>query len=384
MKEVAAALNTVQASALDLAVEQAVLRRNIADSFVNLGRRNQNLLNRQLELITDLERDEADPEELDSLFKLDHLATRMRRNAESLLVLAGVEAPRQWSASVRVADVVRSALGEVEEYQRVTVRQLEPALVAGSVATDVAHMLAELIENALIFSPPEEIVEVRGRTSATGYTLAISDNGLGMADEDLSRANRRLRAEESFTVAPSRYLGHYVAGHLAERHGVDLSLVDHPAGGLTARIDLPASVLGDSAEPEPAPEETPEEGGAPVVEGVSTAEASPERTVGGLPRQPAQSGDATSGQKSTAEVLAGAPTGPEVTAGGLVRRVPGAQRPDTSLPVSPIATEPRSEPADEETRSSPDEVYSFLSSFHEGVRRGQAEAHSGQDEEEDG
>ena len=349
VKEVAAALNTVQASALDLAEEQAVLRRNIADSFVNLGRRNQNLLNRQLELITDLERDEADPEELDSLFKLDHLATRMRRNAESLLVLAGVEAPRQWSAPVGVADVVRSALGEVGDYQRVSVRQLEPALVAGSVATDVAHVLAELIENALTFSPPDESVEIRGRASAVGYTLAIADNGLGMSDDDLARANRRLRAEESFTVAPSRYLGHYVAGHLAERHGVRVELVDHPPGGLTARVDLPASVLGDAA-PEPQAEsQAGGDGEAAVVEAASPQVGgadSSERITSGLPRrQPSNVGDATNGQESTPGVLTGAAAGSGVTASGLVRRVPGAQRPDTSVSGSPVATEPQGEPA---------------------------------------
>jgi hypothetical protein len=151
---VAAALSKVQSSAVDLAVEQAVLRRNISDSYINLGRRNQNLLSRQLDFITDLERNEADPDTLEGLFKLDHLATRMRRNAESLLVLAGIEPPRQWSAPVKVADVVRAALGEVEDYQRVVVRNLEPAALTGAVAADVAHVLAELIENGLSFSPP--------------------------------------------------------------------------------------------------------------------------------------------------------------------------------------------------------------------------------------
>ena len=171
----------VQSSAVDLAVEQAVLRRNISDSYINLGRRNQNLLSRQLDFITELERNEADPDTLEGLFRLDHLATRMRRNAESLLVLAGIEPPRQWSAPVKVADVVRAALGEVEDYQRVVVRHLEPAAVTGAVAADVAHVLAELIENALSFSPPDQTVEVKGRLATAGYTVAITDNGLGMA-----------------------------------------------------------------------------------------------------------------------------------------------------------------------------------------------------------
>ena len=161
--DVADALNTVQDSALDLAVEQAVLRRNIADSFVNLGRRNQNLLGRQLDFITELETNETDADTLANLFRLDHLATRMRRNAESLLVLAGIDPPRQWAAPVRLTDVIRAALGEVEDYQRVTVRGVEPATIIGSAAADLAHLLAELIENALVFSPPDQTVDIRGR-----------------------------------------------------------------------------------------------------------------------------------------------------------------------------------------------------------------------------
>ena len=213
--DVSAALNTVQDTALDLAVEQAVLRRNIADSFVNLGRRNQNLLGRQLDFITELETNETDPDTLSNLFRLDHLATRMRRNAESLLVLAGIEPPRKWAAPVRLTDVIRAALGEVEDYQRVTVRGVEPATIIGSAAADLAHLLAELIENALVFSPPDQTVDIRGRQNPNGYTLAVIDSGLGMPAQDVTNANRRLAGAESFTIAPSKYLGHYVAGNLA-------------------------------------------------------------------------------------------------------------------------------------------------------------------------
>jgi signal transduction histidine kinase len=181
VSDVADALNTVQDTALDLAVEQAVLRRNIADSFVNLGRRNQNLLGRQLDFITELESNETNADTLSNLFRLDHLATRMRRNAESLLVLAGIEPPRQWAAPVRLTDVIRAALGEVENYQRVAVRGVEPATIIGSAAADLAHLLAELIENSLVFSPPDRSVDIRGRNRDDGgYTLAVIDTGLGM------------------------------------------------------------------------------------------------------------------------------------------------------------------------------------------------------------
>jgi signal transduction histidine kinase len=241
--DVAEALNTVQDSALDLAVEQAVLRRNIADSFVNLGRRNQNLLGRQLDFITELETNETSPDTLSNLFRLDHLATRMRRNAESLLVLAGVEPSRKWAAPVRLTDVIRAALGEVEDYQRVTVRGVEPATIIGAAAADLAHLLAELIENALVFSPPDQVVDIRGRNRPDGYTLAVIDSGLGMPAADVEAANRRLAGEESFTIAPSKYLGHYVAGNLAARHGITVHLDNSPGNGITATVRLPAGLL---------------------------------------------------------------------------------------------------------------------------------------------
>jgi signal transduction histidine kinase len=270
VSDVAFALNTVQDTALDLAVEQAVLRRNIADSFVNLGRRNQNLLGRQLDFITELETNETDADTLANLFRLDHLATRMRRNAESLLVLAGIEPPRQWAAPVRLTDVIRAALGEVEDYQRVTVRGVEPATILGSAAADLAHLLAELIENALVFSPPDQTVDIRGRTRDDGgYTLAVIDNGLGMPPADIDAANRRLAGAESFTIAPSKYLGHYVAGNLAARHDIHVQLENSPGNGITATIDIPPSLLttdtalAQSDEPHAAREVWPP---APAVE----------------------------------------------------------------------------------------------------------------------
>jgi signal transduction histidine kinase len=271
---VADALNTVQRSAIDLAVEQAVLRRNISDSFVNLGRRNQNLLARQLEFISELEAQEEDPVRLEQLFKLDHLATRMRRNAESLLVLAGLEPPRQWVAPIDAGDVVRAALGEVEHYQRADVR-VQSVLVRGSATADVSHILAELMENALAFSPPDTTVEIVGRRTNAGYMFSVIDRGVGMTDADLERANRRLAASESFTVAPSRYLGHYVVAQLAARHDVRVWLAPSPSGGVTAVVELPEAALADvtsspvpaaaasvvepvpAPEPAPAPESTP-------------------------------------------------------------------------------------------------------------------------------
>ncbi|HWS45215.1 MAG TPA: ATP-binding protein, partial [Acidimicrobiia bacterium] len=244
IREVEAALNRVQESAISLAVEQASMRRNVADAYVNLGRRNQNLLSRQLEFITQLENEESDPETLEHLFRLDHLATRMRRNAESLLVLAGHAPPRTWSAPVPVADVVRGALGEVEGYQRVRLRHLDEGRVDGAAAADVSHVIAELVENALAFSPPDADVEVYGRLDEHGYVLTVVDSGIGMSAEELERANELIASPGALTVAPSRFLGHYVVAQLAKRHDLAVHLTASPAGGVTALIALPAEMLG--------------------------------------------------------------------------------------------------------------------------------------------
>jgi len=254
--DVASALNTVQQSALDLAVGQAVLHRNVADSLVNLGRRHQSLLSRQISFITELEKDESDPDNLANLFHLDHLATRMRRNAESLLILGGVEIrPRQRpGTAARVTDVIRAALGEVEHYRRVVAPAVDPILVVGHAVADLVHLLAELVDNALQYSPPQSGVEIRGQAHHAGYTLTVVDEGMGMRPDEIARANKRLAGAEKFTVAPSKYLGHYVAGHLAARHDIQVRLHGGAwGGGVTAQVHLPVAILVT----EPVPSLTP-------------------------------------------------------------------------------------------------------------------------------
>jgi hypothetical protein len=246
VRDVADTLNVVQSAALELAVDQAMLRRNVADAFVNLARRNQNLISRQLDFITELERNETRTGTLDNLFRLDHHATRMRRNAESLLVLAGVEAARKWGEPVSLLDVVRAAVGEVEDFQRVTITTMDTAMVVGSVASDLAHLMAELIENALHFSPPDLTVEVNGRIQPGHYLLLVIDEGMGMGRDDLRAANDRLQHGTAFTVAPSRYLGHHVAGSLARRHGITVHLHNTPCSGITASVEIPTSLLAGS------------------------------------------------------------------------------------------------------------------------------------------
>jgi len=261
--DVEVALNNVQHSAVALAVEQATLRRNVADAYVNLGRRNQNLLSRQLEFITQLENEEKNPETLEHLFRLDHLATRMRRNAESLLVLAGLAPPRTWSAPVAMGDVVRGALGEVEGYRRVRLRHIDDARVDGAAAADVSHVIAELVENALSFSPPDADVEVYGRKDDNGYVVTIIDNGIGMHEDELERANALISSANALTLAPSRFLGHYVVAQLAARHSLTVHLASSPAGGLTAMVALPTSLLGMKSTPVAEPGSTPPTAGPP-------------------------------------------------------------------------------------------------------------------------
>ncbi|WP_458686765.1 sensor histidine kinase [Nocardia tengchongensis] len=242
---VASALDRVQTTAYELASAQARLRRNSTESMANLARRNQNLVRRQLGLISEFEREELDPNALSNLFELDHLATRMRRNAESLLVLVGESSPRRWSKPIPLTDVIRAGLSEVDDYRRVVLRRVDDTAIAGAHVSEVAHMLAELIENGLSFSPPDLEVEIYGRRLGARYMIAVVDHGVGMPPDQLATANARLRGEADFLVAPTRFLGHYVVGRLAQRLGVEVELTVSPTSGVVARMLLPAELLGD-------------------------------------------------------------------------------------------------------------------------------------------
>jgi Nitrate and nitrite sensing/HAMP domain len=241
--QVAQAVDDIQEVAVRLATEQAALRRSIGDMFTNLARRSQTLIDRQLELIDDLERNETDPETLEHLFRLDHLATRMRRNAEDLIVLSGADTGRHWAQQMTVVDVARAAAAEVEEYQRVELLPLVDLEVAGHVAVDVIHLLAELIENATVFSPPNTKVQIAGQAVPHGYVIEIEDRGLGMSDEELIQANERLANPPEIDFALSRVLGLYVVGRLAQRHGIKVQLRHSWYGGVTALVLLPQALL---------------------------------------------------------------------------------------------------------------------------------------------
>jgi hypothetical protein len=242
--QVARAFDAVHSTAVRVAAEQAALRRSVADMFLSLGRRLQALVHRQLELLDELERTEADPQQLRSLFRLDHLATRMRRNAENLLVLSGAEPVRRWSDPVPLPRVIRAASAEIEDYNRVGVMPMAEVRVVGHAVSDVVHLLAELIENAAAFSPPGTRVQVTGEPAAHGYLLEIEDQGIGMSDAELEEANEQLARPASIDLAGAQRLGFYVVGRLAARHGVKVRLRRSWFGGVAALVLLPTALLG--------------------------------------------------------------------------------------------------------------------------------------------
>ncbi|MFW2382577.1 MAG: ATP-binding protein [Acidimicrobiales bacterium] len=270
--ELVDAFNQLHSTAIQLAAEQAASRRTVSEMFVNLGRRNQKILMRLLASLEKLEHNERDPELLQELFKVDHLATRMRRNAESLLVLAGAKTSRSFGQAVPVADVVRSALSEVEDYERVSVDDEGNALINGKAVADIGHLLAELIENALMFSPPTSSVEVLIRRGPDGLMITVGDRGIGLSAEELKANNQRILDAARLTETPSRFLGLYVVGRLAHRHGLKVELLNGVPSGLIARIRFAESVyqaIGESPEgphdSEPLVEESADVDAAPSV-----------------------------------------------------------------------------------------------------------------------
>jgi hypothetical protein len=275
--QVAAAVDAIQEVAVRVASEQAALRRSIGDMFTNLARRSQTLIDRQLELIDDLERNETDPETLEHLFRLDHLATRMRRNAEDLIVLSGADPGRHWVQPMTLVDVARAAAAEVEEYQRVEFLPLADLEVAGHAAVDVIHLLAELIENATAFSPPNTKVQIAGQAVPHGYVIEIEDRGLGMSDEELIQANERLANPPEIDFALSRVLGLYVVGRLGQRHGIKVQLRHSWYGGVTALTLLPHALLVWPKVPQAVPEPAGVPGRAelPPPDRAGVAEAEP-------------------------------------------------------------------------------------------------------------
>ena len=321
--EVARAFDQVHREAVRLAADEAMLRGNLNAMFINLCRRSQSLIERQLSLIDSLEQSEQDSGRLGSLFRLDHLATRMRRNSENLLVLAGHEVTRRWSQPVPLVDVLRAAISEIEQYERVILNVQPGIVVVGQAVNDVVHLVAEIVENATAFSPEDTQVYVSGQPlSSGGVLLDITDNGVGISDQEMSHANWRLDNPPVVDVAVSRRMGLFVVGRLAARHGVRVRLRHAQASGLTALIWLPDTVA--------APEVAPPLGRLRRFEaddyGPAASLSAPTATA------PAQGSTAASQATAAARIPRFSPTAPTAPAGSSTAPAPAAP------PFSPAAS----------------------------------------------
>ncbi|MGW6536335.1 sensor histidine kinase [Streptomyces sp. NPDC055011] len=332
--QVGEALTTVHRAALSAAIERAELAGGISGVFVNLARRSQVLVHRQLNLLDSMERRADDPAELGDLFRLDHLTTRMRRHAESLIILSGAAPGRAWRMPVPLTDVVRAAVSEIEDYARVEVRRLPETAVAGGAVADLTHLLAELIENAAQFSPPHTKVRVSGEPVGNGYALEIEDRGLGMGRDSLAEANARIEQSEALDLFDSDRLGLFVVSRLSSRQAIKVHLRPSPYGGTTAVVLLPTDLLQADLPSGPATTDRAagETAATPVTAGPGEERAARERAEAhraearrytappAAPRAPAPSGSAP-------KTLTGAPS--------ALAGVPGAASPSATPPPPP-------------------------------------------------
>jgi len=243
VSQIASSFATVQEAAVAAAVGQARLRRGINKVFLNMSMRNQSLLHRQLGMLDGMERRTSDPAVLADLFRLDHLTTRMRRHAEGLIILSGATPGRGWRDPVPVVDVLRAAIAEVEDYVRVDVVSESPDLVEGIAVNDVIHLVAELVENATVFSPPNTRIEIRAERVGTGLVAEVEDRGLGMSPDEIDDINRLVANPSEFDLVNSEKLGLFVVSSLAARHKINVSLRRSAYGGTTAIVLLPFGVI---------------------------------------------------------------------------------------------------------------------------------------------
>jgi signal transduction histidine kinase len=251
--DLARAFDRVQGTAVGLVERQVASRRNVAQMFGHVGRRTQNLVGRQIALIDRLEDQEADPERLQHLYRLDHISSRLRRNAGSLVALSGAANANEHDNPLALGDVVRLALAEIEDYTRVDVAVPAELALTPAAINDIVLVLAELMENATVFSPPHTRVEVSAASTPYGARIAVVDHGIGMPDRQLEQENARMQRRERLDLAPTGVLGLFVVGRLARRHGLRVLLGGTPGGGVTATVDLPDVLLAAAwAAPAPA------------------------------------------------------------------------------------------------------------------------------------
>ncbi|MFD9904564.1 nitrate- and nitrite sensing domain-containing protein [Streptomyces sp. NPDC059063] len=376
--QVAEALGTVHRAALRAAVERAELASGISGVFVNLARRSQVLVHRQLTLLDTMERRVEDPNELSDLFRLDHLTTRMRRHAESLIILSGAAPGRAWRIPVPLTNVVRAAVSEVEDYARVEVRQLPAAAVVGAAVADVTHLLAELVENAAQFSPPHTKVRVTGEPVGNGYALEIEDRGLGMGADALTAANRRIEQSEALDLFDSDRLGLFVVSRLAARHAIKVHLRTSPYGGTTAVVLLPTALLHSTATLTAPAEHVPEGSRehekatyARVPEvaahGTSLAASAGRPALGSTNDPPDSAPPGVTALRLRKPPDTGART--EAPSDELPRRVRQASL-APQLRERPIAPEPATADVHEDDERTPEHVRDRMAAYREGWARG--------------
>ncbi|MGW4478011.1 nitrate- and nitrite sensing domain-containing protein [Rhodococcus triatomae] len=330
---VAKAFNRAHEAAVSAAVTEARTREGVRAVFLNLAHRSQMVVHRQLEVLDEAEQRQEDPAMLETFFRLDHLATRERRNAENLIILGGGEPGRQWRSPVPLVDLVRSAIGESLEYTRVYTRRTPQVFIVGNVVADLIHLLAELVDNATAFSPPDSRVEVSGSVVGKGVALEITDQGIGMSAEELARVNEMLRTPPDFTVetlsATSR-LGLFIVSQLAARHEIRIQLSESEYGGVRAIVLLPHSVVAGDA--------TPANGHLP------------NRSPGGLPANPAAGAqrelDSAGSVSPTGGVATPAPAPAEPPAEQPVPELEAwnFERSDSAARAEPTAVTPSYEP----------------------------------------
>ncbi len=348
--QVGHAFGAVQRTAVRAAVDEAVLRRGISEVFLNIARRSQALLHRQLTLLDRMERRTTEPQELEDLFRLDHMATRMRRHAEALVILAGAAPGRGWRHPVPVIDVVRGATSEIEDYQRVTIDRLPDVKVVGRAVGDIIHLLAELLENSTSFAPPHTRVRVFAEQVSNGLALHVEDRGLGMSDAELAEANTKLAEPPAFDPASSSRLGLLVVARLAARQGITVRLRPSSYGGITAVVLIPTELaLTD-----------PTDKGEPV--GIFAPRAP--RAVEAAPAVPVEEQTVDLGGRGgdeTTTVL------PKRVRKAAVETAPAASEETTAALGS-------AEPAVVPRQRSADQVRTMMSAFQSGTVRGRAKA----------
>ncbi|MFG2063302.1 ATP-binding protein [Micromonospora sp. NPDC048871] len=384
--DLARAFERVQSTAAQLVERQVAGRRNVAQMFGHVGRRTQNLVGRQIALIDRLEQQETDPGRLENLYRLDHISSRLRRNAGNLVVLSGAAGDVVHAAPVPLADVVRLALGEIEDYTRVDVQAPIDVAAAPAVVGDLVLALAELMENATVFSPPHTRVVVSGDLTDEGARLTVVDHGIGMTAARLAEENARLTRRERLDLVPTEVLGLFVVGRLARRHGWTVALSTTLSGGVTATLSIPRAdlVLGTieppratpitvrpalPGRPQPMPvgPARPGEALAPVGAGGPGGfdQRLLSRATESLELAESWNAFATGGREVTVGPTGGPVPAPTAPAGattpppGIRQRVPGASLPRIAPGVGPV----------DATGADPIAARSLVEQFESGVRR---------------